>query len=753
MSSSHSKKRKHGVVLHQDGNNSVDTSKPTAVFQPSKGRPYTLSVALPGSIIANALNHELKTSLAGRIARALAVFCVDEIVIFNDGQSQKHNERRPPHSRETHSRKNASHLDNEDEHTGWSDPDHFLYHLLSYLETPPHLRMTLFPVHANLRTAGSLPSLDMPHHLRADEWCQYREGVTVQTPQSEDSSDVKKVRKRETERASNTVSSPVETAVNCGLRQRVTVAAPIPPDTRVTLKFATKEAPESSMGPLQAEAVSPDAPREEAGYYWGYTVRQCSSISSIFTESPYDGGYDLTFGTSERGMPVSKISSQALPKFKHMLIVFGGVAGLEVAVKADEELAKMNVTEPKDLFDHWINLCPGQGSRTIRTEEAVWLGLMGLRDVVTYSTAPQRPKTSFKDKLNAGPSFSDFVGAKEEPLSPEAALELKTAMVGPPGKKKQITRLPEWLKTPIPSSNNFKKIKSDLRGLNLHTVCEEARCPNISDCWGGSDKSAATATIMLMGDTCTRGCRFCSVKTSRAPPPLDPHEPEHTAEALSRWGLGYVVLTSVDRDDLADGGARHFAETIIKIKQKAPTMLVEALTGDYAGDLDMVKVVATSGLDVYAHNTETTEELTPFVRDRRAKFRQSLRVLEAAKAAKPGLITKTSIMLGLGETEEQLWATLRELRKIDVDVVTFGQYMRPTKRHMKVEEYITPDTFELWRQRALDMGFLYCASGPLVRSSYKAGEAFIENVLKKRASKSDTAMADAAGDVAPSASV
>ena len=232
-------------------------------------------------------------------------------------------------------------------------------------------------------------------------------------------------------------------------------------------------------------------------------------------------------------------------------------------------------------------------------------------------------------------------------------------MVGPEGNKREITRLPEWLKTPIPDNSNYKKIKSDLRGLNLHTVCEEARCPNISDCWGGDDKSAATATIMLMGDTCTRGCRFCSVKTSRAPQPLDPHEPENTAEALKRWGLGYVVLTSVDRDDLADGGARHFASTIMKIKQKAPTMLVEALTGDYAGDLEMVKMVATSGLDVYAHNMETTEELTPFVRDRRAKFRQSLEVLNAAKLAKPGLITKTSIMLGLGETEEQLWATLK----------------------------------------------------------------------------------------------
>lgn len=345
---------------------------------------------------------------------------------------------------------------------------------------------------------------------------------------------------------------------------------------------------------------------------------------------------------------------------------------------------------------------------------------------------PRLPHTKFLDKLNAGPSFSDFISGSEALLEPSEAYALKTAKVGPKGRQKEITRLPSWLKTPIPDSSNYKKIKNDLRGLNLHTVCEEARCPNISDCWGGSSKSQATATIMLMGDTCTRGCRFCSVKTSKAPPPLDPHEPEHTAEALSRWGLGYVVLTSVDRDDLADGGARHFAQTVMKIKSKAPGMLVECLTGDYAGDLEMVSLVAKSGLDVYAHNVETVEALTPQVRDRRAKFRQSLAVLGAAKTTKPGLITKTSIMLGLGETEEQLWQTLQELRRIDVDVVTFGQYMRPTKRHMPVHEYVTPDTFDLWRQRALDMGFLYCASGPLVRSSYKAGEAFIENVLKKR---------------------
>ncbi|EFX02051.1 lipoic acid synthetase precursor [Grosmannia clavigera kw1407] len=353
--------------------------------------------------------------------------------------------------------------------------------------------------------------------------------------------------------------------------------------------------------------------------------------------------------------------------------------------------------------------------------------------------------TYFKDTTLA--PFTDFVGSSsssdgaETPLVASEAYALQTVEVGPAGRKKTVTRLPPWLKTALPSpgsSEGLRKIKADLRGLGLHTVCEEARCPNLSECWGGSSRASATATIMLMGDTCTRGCRFCSVKTDRRPPPLDPHEPENTAEALARWGLGYVVLTSVDRDDLADGGAHHFAETVRRIKQKRAGLLVEALTGDFAGNLDMVRIVAQSGLDVYAHNVETVEGLTPYVRDRRATFRQSLRVLAHAKAVRGGidqpggLITKTSIMLGLGEQEEELWEALRELRKANVDVVTFGQYMRPTKRHLKVERYVTPDEFELWRQRALDMGFLYCASGPLVRSSYKAGEAFIENVLRKR---------------------
>ncbi len=275
------------------------------------------------------------------------------------------------------------------------------------------------------------------------------------------------------------------------------------------------------------------------------------------------------------------------------------------------------------------------------------------------SASPQPRPTYFEDTTVA--PFSDFLPS---PLSASDAYSLRTAEVGPAGHKKTITRLPPWLKTPLPNPGanpNFAKIKSDLRGLNLHTVCEEARCPNISECWGGSSAAAATATIMLMGDTCTRGCRFCSVKTSRTPPPLDPHEPEHTAEALARWGLGYVVLTSVDRDDLVDGGARHFAETIRKIKIKKPSLLVEALTGDFAGDLECVRLVAESGLDVYAHNVETVEGLTPYVRDRRATFRQSLKVLQHVKEVRgdEGIITKTSLMLGLGETEEEVLEALR----------------------------------------------------------------------------------------------
>ncbi|TIB42686.1 hypothetical protein E3P86_00254 [Wallemia ichthyophaga] len=375
----------------------------------------------------------------------------------------------------------------------------------------------------------------------------------------------------------------------------------------------------------------------------------------------------------------------------------------------------------------------------------------------TSNSRNQTPSTEnvasrVRSKLNDGLGLDDFIRGPEHlddaiQSAKEDKEDKERVQLGKTGEP----RLPDWLRSApgatVPTSKSYKKIKNDLRGLGLHTVCEEARCPNIGECWGGStsdnaeERAHATATIMLMGDTCTRACRFCSVKTSKAPPPLDPHEPENTAEAISRWGIGYVVLTSVDRDDLVDGGSKHFASTIMKIKQKSPNMLVEALTGDFHGSLDSVKTLAMSGLDVYAHNVETVPECTPFVRDRRASFEQSLKVLQVAKEERgglnnpkvegmQGLVTKTSIMLGVGETDEMVVNALRRLRDADVDVVTFGQYMRPTKRHMKVDRYVHPDEFEQWKRVAEEMGFLYVASGPLVRSSYKAGEFFIENVLR-----------------------
>ncbi|KAB5518485.1 hypothetical protein PHYPO_G00166540 [Pangasianodon hypophthalmus] len=298
--------------------------------------------------------------------------------------------------------------------------------------------------------------------------------------------------------------------------------------------------------------------------------------------------------------------------------------------------------------------------------------------------------------------------------------------------KGERLRLPPWLKTEIPIGKNYNRLKNTLRDLKLHTVCEEARCPNIGECWGGGEYATATATIMLMGDTCTRGCRFCSVKTARTPPPLDPDEPYNTAKAIAAWGLDYVVLTSVDRDDLADGGAEHFAKTVSHLKARNAKILVECLTPDFRGDLLAVEKVALSGLDVYAHNVETVRELQRYARDPRANFDQSLAVLRHAKSVKPSVLTKTSIMLGLGETDAQIHSTLKELRDSGVDCLTLGQYMQPTKRHLKVEEYITPEKFAHWEKVGQEMGFVYTASGPLVRSSYKAGEFFLKNLLTKR---------------------
>jgi lipoyl synthase len=277
------------------------------------------------------------------------------------------------------------------------------------------------------------------------------------------------------------------------------------------------------------------------------------------------------------------------------------------------------------------------------------------------------------------------------------------------------SRKPDWLKVSLPSGIGYRSVKDivDLNGLT--TVCQEAMCPNIAECW-----AAGTATFMLMGSTCTRACRFCAVDTGNPRGRLDAHEPGHIAEAVEKMGLQYVVLTSVDRDDLADGGAAHFAQTVRAIKQRTPLVNVEALTPDFAGNLASVSLVLDSGIEVYAQNIETVARLTHPVRDPRAGYGQTLTVLAHAKASQPAIFTKTSLMLGLGETRAEISETMHDLRANGVDIVTFGQYLRPTRHHLPVERYLPPAEFDEIRAEGMALGFVEVVAGPLVRSSYKA---------------------------------
>ena len=288
-------------------------------------------------------------------------------------------------------------------------------------------------------------------------------------------------------------------------------------------------------------------------------------------------------------------------------------------------------------------------------------------------------------------------------------------------------RKPEWLKVRPPGGENFGHLKSLLRDLSLHTVCEEAHCPNVAECWGGG-----TATIMLLGATCTRGCRFCAVSSGNPHGAVDAFEPIKVAQAVADMGLTYVVLTSVDRDDLPDGGASHFAQTVRAIKATDPTILVETLVPDFRGDPEAIRTVLGGGQEVFDHNVETVPRLQFTVRDARANYEQSLFVLRHAKEVRSDVHTKSSIMLGLGETRDEVLGTLRDLRAADVDIVTMGQYLRPSAWHLEVNEYVSPESFEWYRRQAEDLGFLYVASGPLVRSSYRAGEFFLESMLRQR---------------------
>ncbi len=281
---------------------------------------------------------------------------------------------------------------------------------------------------------------------------------------------------------------------------------------------------------------------------------------------------------------------------------------------------------------------------------------------------------------------------------------------------------PDWLRISVKGGETFENVKSIVSEHKLATVCEEAKCPNLSECW-----SAGTATIMLMGDVCTRACRFCSVNTGNPQGLLDADEPERTARSVELMGSKYIVLTSVNRDDVADGGAGHYAACVRRVKEVNPATAVEALTPDFEGVLSDVEAVVDSGIEVFAQNIETVKRLTHPVRDPRASYQQTLDVLAHAKRYRPDVLTKTSLMLGLGESEEEIFQTMDDLLAINVDILTLGQYLQPTVNHLPIERYVTPDEFEHYRQVGLKKGFMEVVSGVFVRSSYRAEQVLLKN--------------------------
>ena len=285
--------------------------------------------------------------------------------------------------------------------------------------------------------------------------------------------------------------------------------------------------------------------------------------------------------------------------------------------------------------------------------------------------------------------------------------------------KVEREKKPSWIRMTANQVNqNYSLIKSKVKNLNLSTVCEEAKCPNLSECW-----SRGTATFMLMGDTCTRACQFCSVNTGNPKGWLDKNEPRKIAETINLMNLKYIVLTCVNRDDISDGGAQHFANTVEAIKELSPETEVEVLTSDFNGIYDSIKKVVNSPIKVFAQNIETVERLTHPIRDPRAGYQKTLKVLKTAKEINPEMITKSSIILGMGEKEKEIYQTFEDLRKHDVDIVTLGQYLRPTLNHHPIDRWVTPEEFDLYRKVGLKYGFLEVISSPMARSSYRAERA------------------------------
>ena len=300
-------------------------------------------------------------------------------------------------------------------------------------------------------------------------------------------------------------------------------------------------------------------------------------------------------------------------------------------------------------------------------------------------------------------------------IKENGVVAIKNGIKPNPNKLIPIERKPTWLRVKSQNSSKYRELKSIVSDKKLHTVCEEAMCPNIQECW-----SHGTATFMLLGSVCTRACRFCAVDTGNPKGILDKDEPNKVANSIAHMNLKYAVLTSVNRDDLIDGGAEHFSHTIQAIKEKAPEVIVEALVPDFLGNKKSIEVLLNSKLEVFAQNLETVSRLTKRVRDPRAGYDQTLEVLSYAKQYSPSVITKTSLMFGLGETEEEILKTFDDIRETGVDVLTLGQYMRPTVNHLPVEKWYTPEEFAYFKDLSIEIGFLEVASGPMVRSSYRA---------------------------------
>jgi lipoic acid synthetase len=338
-----------------------------------------------------------------------------------------------------------------------------------------------------------------------------------------------------------------------------------------------------------------------------------------------------------------------------------------------------------------------------------------------YNGVPQGQE--YMSDIKGIPVVTTRARSGEKYVTPQGTTAIKDGIKAPArAEPLPAGRKPAWLRAPMPGGERFDAVRLAVREHRLATVCEEAKCPNIGECW-----NAGTATLMLMGEVCTRACRFCAVDTGNPRGWLDPDEPSNAARTVELMRLRYVVLTSVNRDDLADGGAAHFAACVCEIKRLNPATAVEALTPDFQGVLQDVETVVDSGLDVFAQNVETVRRLTHPVRDPRASYEQTLSVLTHAKRHRPGVLTKTSLMLGLGENDDEIFATMDDLRSAGVDILTLGQYLRPTVHHLPVERFVTPDEFEAYRAAAIGRGFVECVAGPLVRSSYRAEQALARN--------------------------